>query len=109
MGITILKKFKTLLRPLAALAAWLYWAPVFAQVGTGFQGDNSGAICILASYYKELIGGVALIAGIIWFVGYVNKKETLTDLAQTVIIGCIVVGALSFLIQKTGLQLPLGC
>lgn len=110
MGITILKKFKSLVRPIAALAIWLYWAPAFAQaIGTGFAGDNSGAICALASYYKELIGGVALIAGIIWFVGYVNKKETLTDLAQTVIIGCIVVGALSYLIQKTGLQLPLGC
>ncbi len=109
MGITILKKFKPLLRQIAALAAWLYWAPVFAQVGTGFQGDKSGAICALANYYKELIGGVALIAGIIWFVGYVNKKESLTDLAQTVIIGCIVVGALSYLIQQTGLTLPVGC
>uniref|UniRef100_E6PZ51 Uncharacterized protein n=1 Tax=mine drainage metagenome TaxID=410659 RepID=E6PZ51_9ZZZZ len=27
--------------------------------------------------------------------GYVNKKESLTDLAQTVIIGCIVVGAVA--------------
>ena len=117
MGTTIWKQSKgRALRGAAKLAGLaifgLLWAPAaFAQtgVGTGFSGDHSSAICALANYYKEIIGGVALIAGIVWFVGYVNKRESLTDLAQTVIIGCIVVGALSYLIGLTGLQLPTGC
>ncbi|OIQ65337.1 hypothetical protein GALL_531050 [mine drainage metagenome] len=118
MGATTWNRFKglvrqagDLVRPVAAATVLgLYWAPAaFAQTGTGFAGDHSGAICALANYYKEIIGGVALIAGIVWFVGYVNKKESLTDLAQTVIIGCIVVGALSYLIGLTGLTLPTGC
>lgn len=124
MGTTILKRSKNLVRKSKELARFifatgilgLYLAPAsFAQnvssTGTivGGAGDHSSAICALANYYKEIIGGVALIAGIVWFVGYVNKKETLTDLAQTVIIGAIVVGALSYLIQLTGLTLPTGC
>ncbi len=111
MGTTTWNRFKRLSRQTAAMAVLgLYLAPVaFAQMGTGFAGDHSSAICALANYYKEIVGGVALIAGIVWFVGYVNKKESLTDLAQTVIIGAIVVGALSYLIQLTGLTLPTGC
>lgn len=123
MGTTILKRSKNLVRKSKELARFvfatgilgLYLAPAsFAQnaavpLVVGTSADHSNAICILANYYKEIVGGVALIAGIVWFVGYVNKKESLTDLAQTVIIGSIVVMALSYLIQATGLTLPSGC
>lgn len=103
-------RFKDAVGRLAtAVIAMVCIAPsAFAQT-TVIPGDHSGAICTLANYYKELIGGVALIAGIVWFVGYVNKKESLSDLAQTVLIGCIVVGVMSYLIGMTGLTLPTGC
>ena len=117
MGSTTLKWFKWATKLLPFWMAAVYMQPVFAQTtsngtNTTSNSTNTGdvnAICVLANYYKQIIGGVALIAGIVWFIGYVNKRESLSDLAQTVIIGCIVVGALSYLIGMTGLQMPTGC
>jgi hypothetical protein len=110
MGSTTSKWFKWAAKLLPFWMAAVYMDPVFAQTtNNGTNTGNINAICVLANYYKQIIGGVALIAGIVWFVGYVNKRESLSDLAQTVIIGCIVVGALSYLIGMTGLQMPAGC
>ena len=107
MVTTISKLRKQAARQGAAALGLLLLAPAAFAGTVGAPG--TGAICTLVQYYKQLIGGVALIAGIVWFVGYVNKRDSLTDLAQTVIIGCVVVGALSFLINATGITVPTGC
>ena len=107
MVATTLNRFKALVRQGVAVAVGgVLLAPAAFATGTA---PGVGAICTLVQYYKQLIGGIALIAGIVWFVGYVNKKDSLTDLAQTVIIGCVVVGALSYLISATGISVPTGC
>jgi hypothetical protein len=109
MVTTTLNRFKALVRQGVAVAVGgLLLAPAAFAQATG-SAPGVGAICTLVQYYKQLIGGIALIAGIVWFVGYVNKKDSLTDLAQTVIIGCVVVGALSYLISATGISVPTGC
>ncbi len=86
-----------------AAAVLLTSTPAFATGGGDGGSAGLSAICFLAEYFKVIIGAIAVIAVLIWAMGYFFKKNDLYEIGLYIILGCVVAAGASTLIGKTGL------
>lgn len=75
-------------------------AEAMAQVGS----DGAGGLCEIAKWLKNIAATAAIIALILYvFNSFFSKSSIIGDIIMYVVIGCVIVTAATFIIQKTGL------
>jgi hypothetical protein len=78
-------------------------------LSTPAMAQNVTALCTLVTYYKSFLAVVALLA-VLFYVGnsFFGKSALVAEIAQNVLIGCVVATLAGALISATGLA-PASC
>lgn len=84
-------------------------AIVAVALSSPAMAQNVSALCTLVTYYKSFLAVVALLA-VLFYVGnsFFGKSALVAEIAQNVLIGCVVATLAGALIAATGLA-PASC
>lgn len=70
--------------------------------------DGTGFFCVVAKYFKGIVGGAALVALLMWAIEHILGVAKLHDVVIKVGIAALIVISASTVITKAGLAPP-GC
>jgi hypothetical protein len=95
-------KYKTVIRCAAMGAVMMTPQLAFAA------DDGTAFFCIIAKYFKGIVGGAALVALLMWAIEHIFGVAKLHDVVMKVGIAALIVISATTLIAKSGLAPP-GC
>jgi hypothetical protein len=77
---------------------------VAAMLSSPAMAQSVSGLCMLVSYYKMFLGVVAMLA-VLFYVGnsFFGKSALVAEIAQNVLIGCVVATLAGALVSATGL------
>jgi hypothetical protein len=94
----------TKLNSFDGVVRWASMALIAALLSSPAVAQNVSALCTLVTYYKSFLAVVALLA-VLFYVGnsFFGKSALVAEIAQNVLIGCVVATLAGALISATGL------
>jgi hypothetical protein len=98
---------KTILR-FAGAASVMLVLPGIALAQVAGVTDGSGIFCWVAQYFKQIVGGAALVAIFMWAIEHIFGAAKLHDIVIKVGVACGMVIAGAAMVKQSGLATCVG-